>query len=50
MAHDPVLIQQEGFGNAVKPPVDGRTALFPDEAAFFNVNTPEDLDTAKDMA
>ena len=29
---------------------DGRTALFPDEAAFFNVNTPDDLDTAKDMA
>ncbi|WP_299043455.1 molybdenum cofactor guanylyltransferase MobA [uncultured Tateyamaria sp.] len=29
---------------------DGRTALFPDEAAFFNVNTPDDLNTAKDMA
>ncbi|WP_299772747.1 molybdenum cofactor guanylyltransferase MobA [uncultured Tateyamaria sp.] len=29
---------------------DGRTALFPDEAAFFNVNTPEDLARAKDMA
>ncbi|MEM8654843.1 MAG: molybdenum cofactor guanylyltransferase MobA [Pseudomonadota bacterium] len=29
---------------------DGRIALFPDEAAFFNVNTPDDLDTAKDMA
>ncbi|WP_299610589.1 molybdenum cofactor guanylyltransferase MobA [uncultured Tateyamaria sp.] len=29
---------------------DGRTALFPDEAAFFNVNTPDDLKTAKDMA
>jgi len=29
---------------------DGRTALFPDEAAFFNVNTPEDLVRAKDMA
>ncbi|WP_299648100.1 molybdenum cofactor guanylyltransferase MobA [uncultured Tateyamaria sp.] len=29
---------------------DGRTALFPDEVAFFNVNTPDDLNTAKDMA
>lgn len=29
---------------------DGRTALFPDEAAFFNVNTPDDLARAKDMA
>jgi len=28
---------------------DGRTALFPDEAAFFNVNTPADLSRAKDM-
>lgn len=28
----------------------GRTALFPDEAAFFNVNTPDDLNRAKDMA
>lgn len=29
---------------------DGRTALFPDEAAFFNVNTPDELVRAKDMA
>ncbi|MEL7132958.1 MAG: molybdenum cofactor guanylyltransferase MobA, partial [Pseudomonadota bacterium] len=29
---------------------DGRTALFPDEAAFFNVNTPEELVRAKDTA
>ncbi len=29
---------------------DGREALFPDEAAFFNVNTPEDLATAEAMA
>jgi len=29
---------------------DGREALFPDEAAFFNVNTPEDLAKAKAMA
>lgn len=27
----------------------GREALFPDEAAFFNVNTPEDLMRAKAM-
>ena len=25
-------------------------ALFPDEAAFFNVNTPEDLERAREMA
>jgi len=25
------------------------TAAFPNDAAFFNVNTPEDLQTAKDM-
>jgi molybdopterin-guanine dinucleotide biosynthesis protein A len=25
-------------------------ALFPDEAAFFNVNTPEDLARAREMA
>ena len=29
---------------------DGREALFPDEAAFFNVNTPEDLAKAEAMA
>ncbi|APX12289.1 molybdenum cofactor guanylyltransferase MobA [Tateyamaria omphalii] len=29
---------------------DGRTALFPDEAAFFNVNTPDDLKRAETMA
>lgn len=29
---------------------DGREALFPDEAAFFNVNTPEDLSRAEAMA
>lgn len=29
---------------------DGHEALFPDEAAFFNVNTPEDLATAEAMA
>lgn len=29
---------------------DGREALFPDEAAFFNVNTPEDLTRAEAMA
>ena len=29
---------------------DGREALFPDEAAFFNVNTPEELATAEAMA
>jgi len=28
---------------------DGREALFPDEAAFFNVNTPDDLARAEDM-
>ncbi|WP_299281049.1 molybdenum cofactor guanylyltransferase MobA [uncultured Tateyamaria sp.] len=28
---------------------DGRTALFPDEAAFFNVNTPDDLIRAEAM-
>ena len=28
---------------------DGREALFPDEAAFFNVNTPEDLAKAEAM-
>lgn len=27
----------------------GRTAMFPDEAAFFNVNTPEDLARAEAM-
>lgn len=27
----------------------GREALFPDEAAFFNVNTPEDLARAEEM-
>ncbi len=27
----------------------GRTALFPDESAFFNVNTPEDLEKAEAM-
>ncbi|SFS64146.1 molybdenum cofactor guanylyltransferase [Sulfitobacter marinus] len=27
----------------------GREALFPHEAAFFNVNTPDDLKTAEDM-
>ena len=27
----------------------GREALFPHEAAFFNVNTPEDLEIAKGM-
>lgn len=27
----------------------GREALFPDEAAFFNINTPEDLQTAEGM-
>ena len=27
----------------------GTTAEFPDDAAFFNVNTPEDLETAKAM-
>jgi molybdopterin-guanine dinucleotide biosynthesis protein A len=27
----------------------GREALFPDEAAFFNVNTPDDLARAEDM-
>ena len=27
----------------------GRTALFPQEAAFFNVNTPEDLEKAEQM-
>lgn len=30
--------------------VDARTVLFPDEAAFFNVNTPADLDAAERMA
>lgn len=29
---------------------DGREALFPDEAAFFNVNTPEDLAEAEGRA
>lgn len=28
---------------------DARTALFPDEGAFFNVNTPEDLARAEGM-
>lgn len=28
----------------------GRTAMFPDEAAFFNVNTPDDLARAEAMA
>lgn len=28
---------------------DGRIAMFPDEAAFFNVNTPEDLIRAEAM-
>ena len=28
---------------------DGRFAEFPDEAAFFNVNTPEDLARAEAM-
>ena len=28
---------------------DGREALFPDEAAFFNINTPEDLKMAEAM-
>ncbi len=28
---------------------DGREALFPDEAAFFNINTPEDLQRAEAM-
>ena len=28
---------------------DGRFALFPDEAAFFNINTPEDLVQAEAM-
>lgn len=28
---------------------DGREALFPHEAAFFNINTPEDLKTAEGM-
>lgn len=28
---------------------DGRLAMFPDEAAFFNVNTPEDLAVAEAM-
>ena len=28
---------------------DGRLALFPDEAAFFNVNTPDDLVRAEAM-
>lgn len=28
---------------------DGRLAMFPDEAAFFNVNTPDDLKTAETM-
>jgi molybdopterin-guanine dinucleotide biosynthesis protein A len=28
---------------------DGRLALFPDEAAFFNVNTPDDLIRAEGM-
>ncbi len=27
----------------------GRTAMFPDEAAFFNVNTPDDLTHAEQM-
>ncbi len=27
----------------------GRTALFPDEAAFFNINTPDDLAQAEGM-
>tara|TARA_R110002074_G_scaffold63594_12_gene152400 strand:+ start:1110 stop:1709 length:600 start_codon:yes stop_codon:yes gene_type:complete len=27
----------------------GRTAMFPDEAAFFNVNTPDDLTQAEQM-
>ena len=27
----------------------GRTAMFPDEAAFFNVNTPDDLARAEQM-
>ena len=27
----------------------GREALFPDEAAFFNVNTPDDLARAEEM-
>lgn len=29
---------------------DGREAMFPEEAAFFNVNTPEDLAKAEAMA
>jgi len=29
---------------------DGREAMFPDETAFFNVNTPEDLAKAEAMA
>ncbi|WP_147109182.1 molybdenum cofactor guanylyltransferase MobA [Tateyamaria sp. syn59] len=29
---------------------DGRTALFPDEDAFFNVNTPDDLKRAETIA
>lgn len=28
---------------------DAGSAAFPDDAAFFNVNTPDDLQTAKDM-
>jgi molybdopterin-guanine dinucleotide biosynthesis protein A len=28
---------------------DGREALFPDEDAFFNVNTPQDLARAETM-
>lgn len=28
---------------------DGREALFPDEAAFFNVNTPDDLARAEEL-
>ncbi|WP_223423199.1 molybdenum cofactor guanylyltransferase MobA [Tateyamaria pelophila] len=28
---------------------DGRIAMFPDEAAFFNVNTPDDLERAEAM-
>lgn len=28
---------------------EGREALFPDEAAFFNINTPEDLQRAEAM-
>lgn len=28
---------------------DGREALFPDEAAFFNINKPEDLQRAEAM-